>query len=230
MVTGGNDGNAVVFNRATNKIAATLSGHSARVNAVAFGSDGTVLSASADRTARVWTRAAQGGAYSEKLRIASHSDELTAIAMHPTQKYALTAARDQKWALHALGAAAAPLVACDAGAALNCGAWHPDGLLVGVGDARGAVSLWDAQSAARAMTLDAHQGSGGVAALAFNENGYLLATAGGANDASVKLWDLRKQVRAASLRAPSRHVLWRSSVCTRCVSRAATSCVRSTLI
>lgn len=72
--------------------------------------------------------------------------------------------------------------------------WHPDGLLVGLGDQRGVVSLWDAmvrlfrelvfsnfrehQSGARAMVLDAHQGVGGVAALAFNENGYMVATAG----------------------------------------------------
>ena len=34
MVSGGNDGNVVVFNRATSKIAASLVGHSARVNSV----------------------------------------------------------------------------------------------------------------------------------------------------------------------------------------------------
>lgn len=34
MVTGGNDGNVVVFNRATSKIAASLVGHSSRVNSV----------------------------------------------------------------------------------------------------------------------------------------------------------------------------------------------------
>ena len=116
--------------------------------------------------------------------------------MHPTQKYAMTGSRDQRWALHALDGdgKSAPLVVQDCGSAVNCGAWHPDGLLVGVGDARGVVSLWDAQSGQRAISLDAHQGAGGVVSLAFNENGYMIATAGGASDPSVKLWDLRKQV------------------------------------
>jgi hypothetical protein len=48
----------------------------------------------------VWARSNEG-AYAEKLNIKSHTDEVTAIAMHPTQHYALTAARDGRWGVHA---------------------------------------------------------------------------------------------------------------------------------
>jgi pre-mRNA-processing factor 19 len=82
----------------------------------------------------------------------------------------------------------------DTGAALVCGSWHPDGLLLGVGDARGVVALYDVQTCTRALALDAHTGQGGVTSLAFSENGYHVATSGGINDNSVKLWDLRKNV------------------------------------
>jgi pre-mRNA-processing factor 19 len=78
--------------------------------------------------------------------------------------------------------------------------------------------LFDVLTGQRALQFDAHQG--GVAAVAFSENGYSVATGththartlsthiytnhnndvAGAGDASVKLWDLRKQLCVHTLR------------------------------
>jgi len=197
IVTGGNDGNAVVYNRNTNQVAATLAGHTARINSVQFTAEGVVLTASADRTARVWQRNKKGE-FNEAARLPGHSDEITAITLHPSNNYAATGGRDGRWALHdVVKTHDAPLQTVDSGAPLSVVQFHVDGLLLATGDSLGSVGLYDVLSKQRALSFDAHQG--GVSAIAFSENGYNLVTSGSA-DSSVKLWDLRKQLCVHTLR------------------------------
>jgi pre-mRNA-processing factor 19 len=72
-----------------------------------------------------------------------------------------------------------------------CGAFHPDGLLVGVGtSSEGIVKIYDAKTHQIGAQFDgAH--SGPVSAIDFSENGYYLATAS-ESQSVVKVWDLRK--------------------------------------
>ena len=68
-------------------------------------------------------------------------------------------------------------------------AFHPDGLILAVGRAGGAVDVWDVREMARVQRMQV-AGAGAAHSLCFSENGYHLASAsaGGA----VELWDLRK--------------------------------------
>jgi pre-mRNA-processing factor 19 len=192
VVTGGADGTALVFNHSAQKVAAELVGHSARINSIAVGEQ-AIVTGSADRTVRVWRHSQAEAAFRETLRIGSHSDEVTAVALHPRhQGVALSASKDATWALHAIDAdrdSGAPLFSFKSNSPILSARFHPDGLLVGAGEAHGAFALFDLSTGARALTFDAHQA--GVAAVAFSENAFYVAT-GGASDGSVKLWDLRK--------------------------------------
>ncbi len=190
IVTGGNDGSALIYNHAQSAIAAELRGHTARINSVAAGEQ-VVLTASADRTARVWRKGAKKDAdFEETLRFSEHSDEVTVVAVHPLQTVAATASKDASWALHAIDSKRdVPLITCKSTSAFLSGHFHPDGLLLGLGDAHGTFALYVLNNGSQGLAIDAHQG--GVAAVAFNENGYLVAT-GGVSDNAVKLWDIRK--------------------------------------
>lgn len=209
VVTGGVDGTAIVFNHAAQKIAAELVGHSARINAVAVG-EAAIVTGSADRTVRVWRQTAAAApvkgkgkaaaaaaaappAFAETLRYAGHTDEVVAVSVQPKQTLAASASKDATWALHAIDAdrdgGAAPLFSYKSTSAFLSARFHPDGLLLGTGDAHGTFALFDLSTCKSAVSIDAHQG--GVAAVAFSENGYYVAT-GGASDNTVKLWDLRK--------------------------------------
>ena len=121
--------------------------------------------------------------------VAAHQSSVTAVTLHATGDFAVSASTDGSWALLDLEQSA-PVVRCAAGAAeggYTCASFHPDGLILGTGTDK-LVRVWELKSQANAATLEGHTGA--VRSLAFSENGYYLAT--GADDATVKIWDLRK--------------------------------------
>ncbi|KAG5460930.1 MAG: WD40-repeat-containing domain protein, partial [Olpidium bornovanus] len=71
----------------------------------------------------------------------------------------------------------------------TCCAVHPDGMIFCSGTSSDVVQIWDIKTRTNAASFAGHKGM--VTAVAFSENGYLLATAS-ADEPVVKLWDLRK--------------------------------------
>eukprot|EP00755_Sulcionema_specki_P017548 Sspe_Gene.64641::Locus_38298_Transcript_1_1_Confidence_1.000_Length_1647::g.64641::m.64641/K10599/PRPF19, PRP19; pre-mRNA-processing factor 19 len=73
----------------------------------------------------------------------------------------------------------------------TCGAFHPDGLLLGTGvdeASEQSTCIWEMNSLSVAAKFGEHKA--GVSCVSFSENGYFFAT--GSKDGTVKLWDLRK--------------------------------------
>jgi pre-mRNA-processing factor 19 len=196
FVTGGNDKVVQVYDRASDTVLATLKGHSKKVTRVALvereGEPTLVLSASADKTARVWAHDAASGEYIPRTTVRSHKGELTGLAVHPLQTLAAVGGRDGAYSVHDLRAGRQLYFAPAAPAALESLAFHPDGALLGAGTAAGTVLMYDVRAGELAAELaGAGPADFGVHALGFSENGYQLLAP--ASEGTVAVWDLRNQ-------------------------------------
>eukprot|EP01112_Ceratiomyxa_fruticulosa_P015019 TRINITY_DN436_c0_g1_i4.p1 TRINITY_DN436_c0_g1~~TRINITY_DN436_c0_g1_i4.p1 ORF type:complete len:493 (-),score=123.38 TRINITY_DN436_c0_g1_i4:165-1643(-) len=191
IVTGGVDSSVVLFNKDTSRIASTLTGHTKRITSVQFyptPNELIVLSSSQDKTARVWREDGEGklGA-SHVVRV--HDDEVVGVSLHATGDYFVTASADKTWAFHDIHSGRCLMRVADpqVQAGFECVQFHPDGLILGTGTADSLVRVWDIKSQQNVATFEGH--SGRVVDIAFSENGYYLATAGGEG---IKIWDLRR--------------------------------------
>lgn len=189
IATGGLDTNAVLFDREAGQILCTLTGHSKKVNSVKFvPRDDLFLTASADKTVRVW-QADKDGNYDCKHVLKDHTAEVQAVTVHATNKYFVTASMDNTWCFYDLvsGSCLTQVGEESAGEGYTSAAFHPDGLILGTGTTNSVVRIWDVKSQANVAKFEGHVGT--VTSMSFSENGYFLATA--ALD-GVRLWDLRK--------------------------------------
>nr|GMD59795.1 pre-mRNA-processing factor 19 [Ipomoea batatas] len=189
VATGGIDNNAIIFDRSSEQIISTLSGHSKRVTNVKFAVEGeVVVTSSADKTVRVW-QGSENGSYDCRHILKDHTAEVQAVTIHATNNYFVTASLDGTWCFNELasGLCLAQVADTSGSESYTSAAFHPDGLILGTGTSGSIVKIWDVKSQANVARFDGHIGS--VTAISFSENGYFLATA--AQD-GVKLWDLRK--------------------------------------
>ncbi|KAL0770828.1 hypothetical protein Bca101_035979 [Brassica carinata] len=189
IATGGIDATAVIFDRPSGQILSTLTGHSKKVTSVKFvGDSDLVLTASADKTVRVW-RDSGDGQYACGHTLNDHSEEVRAVTVHATNKYFVSASLDSTWCFYDLSSGLCLAKVADDSEKVDytAAAFHPDGLILGTGTSQSVVKIWDVKSQANVARFDGHTGE--VTSISFSENGYFLATA--AED-GVKLWDLRK--------------------------------------
>ncbi|KAK2400171.1 U4/U6 small nuclear ribonucleoprotein PRP4 protein [Trifolium repens] len=187
IATGNIDTNAVIFDRPSGQVLATLSGHSKKVTSVKFVGQGeSIITGSADKTVRLW-QGSDDGSYTCRQTLKDHSAEVQAVTVHATNNYFVTASLDGTWCFYELSSGTCLTQVSDLSEGYTSAAFHPDGLILGTGTMDSVVKIWDVKSQANVAKFDGHKGH--VTAISFSENGYYLATA--AHD-GVKLWDLRK--------------------------------------
>lgn len=138
--------------------------------------------------------------FSERGSIA-HESDVTGVSIHPTGDYFVTSSKDASWSFCSFeyGNCLKRVTNSDVVAPFSSIQFHPDGLIVGIGDESSAVRMWDMKTQGLIHTFEGHTGP--VTSLDFSENGYYMASTG--SDGTARLWDLRKLKNLKTLELPA---------------------------
>ncbi|EIN13388.1 WD40 repeat-like protein [Punctularia strigosozonata HHB-11173 SS5] len=202
FLTGGNDKTVQLYDRGSDKVLASLKGHTKKVTHVAFrekeGENTLLLSAGADKIAKVWSHDAVSGEYAPRSTIRTHKGELTGLAVHPTKTLLALASLDNTYSLHDLNTLTQVFVCAPVDAALTSLSVHPDGTLLALSTPGGTLHIFDVRTGAIAASLTPPDAPPfAIPSTSFSENGYHLLSPD--SSSSVAIWDLRNQSRVHSL-------------------------------
>jgi pre-mRNA-processing factor 19 len=198
FLTGGNDKIVQLYDRTTDKVLASLKGHTKKVTHVAFrerdGESTLLCSGGADKIAKVWAHDSASGEYIPKSTIRTHKGEITGMVVHPTNTILALASLDKTYSLHDLSSYTQVFRSIPSDEAFASLSIHPDGTLLGLGTPSSTVHIFDIRSGAVAASLmpaDSDSMPFTVNSLSFSENGYHLLAPHSLS--SVAVWDLRKR-------------------------------------
>jgi len=192
LATAGPDSTARLWDTPSRRQIATLTGHTAAVNAVAFSVDGrTLATVSVDGTARLW-------------EVASHQPITTldglagvihSVAFSPNGRLLVTVGDNGVVRLWEV--ATRRQIATLAGhiGVVYSAAFSHDGRVLATAGADGTVRLWDAASHQPIAKLAGHTGT--IGKVVFSPDDHILAAAG--DDGTARLWDRATLRQIASL-------------------------------
>ncbi|KIM34150.1 hypothetical protein M408DRAFT_60271 [Serendipita vermifera MAFF 305830] len=198
FATGGNDKTVQIYDSSSQKVLHTLKGHTKKVHHVVWreGDDdiSLILSASADKTARVWGYDDSSATYAPRQTFKTHKGEVVGLGLHPSKKLVALASADKTFSLHDLTTLQTVYHSDPFDHAFHSLAFHPDGHFVGIGTSNASVLIIDLRTGQPAATL-AHDGDApfSIDTVSFSENGWQMAAPGSAELDTVSLWDLREQ-------------------------------------
>lgn len=202
FLTGGNDKIVQLYDRSTDKVLASLKGHTKKVNHVAFreqeGESTLILSAGADKIAKIWAHDSASSEYIPKATIRTHKGELTGLVVHPTNSILALSSLDKTYSLHELSNFTQVYRSAPGEDAFTSLAIHPDGALLALGTPSSKIQICDVRSGNIAASITPPDASPfTVGSLSFSENGYHLLAPD--SSSSVAIWDLRKMKTAHTI-------------------------------
>ncbi|KAJ3181573.1 hypothetical protein HDU85_003515 [Gaertneriomyces sp. JEL0708] len=201
VATAGRDGHALVVDwQNDGKILVDSKVSTKKINSIlwrSFGEDAaqaSFLTAGVDKTIKYHVLASSDDTsftVDTKYGFKPHTAEITALALHATGDYVVSASTDKTWGLHDInnGSTIFSVKHESVTSGYTAASLHPDGLILGTGGADSVVRLWDVKSRDNVGAFEGHKGK--IKGIAFSENGYYLATCAD-GEAVVKFWDLRK--------------------------------------
>lgn len=195
FLTGGNDKIVQLYDRSTDKVLASLKGHSKKINHVALrereGENTLLLSAGADKIAKIWSQDAASGEYIPNYTLRTHKGEISGLAVHPTSTLAVYSSLDKTYSIHDLTTFTQVFRSAPSDEPFTSLAVHPDGTLIATGTPTSTIQIYDIRTGAIAASLTPSEDTPfTVNTLAFSENGYHMLAPGSLS--SVSIWDLRK--------------------------------------
>ena len=160
---------------------ASLRGHRATINTVAFSPDGArIVTGSEDGSARVWN-AASGNS---KLNLRGHADGLRRVLFSPDGSRILTVGRDDARVWDADGGGQLFALAGH-GDAVRDGAFSPDGARIVTASLDRTARLWDATTGREMAVLRGHVGP--VSGASFTPDGQHVVAI--SSDGVARIWD-----------------------------------------
>ena len=202
FLTGGNDKIVQLYDRGTDKVLATLKGHTKKVNHVTLrereGEPTLLISGSADKLSKVWAHDTASGEYIPRTTIRTHKGEISGVAVHPTSTLLALSSADRTWSLHDLTNFEPIFRSSEVDDSFSSMSIHPDGTLIGLGTPTSTIQIFDVRTGAVAASLTPDNTTPfTVNTLSFSENGYHLLAPN--STSSVAIWDLRKPKVAHSI-------------------------------
>jgi WD40 repeat protein len=181
-----------IWDVASGKQIALLSGHSASVESVAFSPDGTrVVTASLDKTVRIWD-AVTG----QQIGLLSgHSSGVTSAAFSPDGKRIVTASDDYTARIWDAATDQQTAVLRGHEGVLFSAAFSSDGQRIVTASYDKTARIWDAATGRQIAVLRGHESS--VFSAAFSPDGKRIVTASG--DDTARIWDLATDKQMAVL-------------------------------
>ena len=181
IVTASNDRSARIWDAASGKQLAVLSGHDHAVRTAAFSPDGRrIVTASADQTARIWD--ADTAMPLEVL--SGHTDMVWSAAFSPDGRRIVTASMDHTARIWDADSAKQLVVLAGHGNGVVSAAWSPDGRRIVTASADQTARIWDAAG----MQLAVLAGHGdGVVSAAWSPDGRRIVTTSA--DQTARIWD-----------------------------------------
>ncbi|MGI9382216.1 MAG: hypothetical protein ACR2PO_03610 [Methyloligellaceae bacterium] len=140
----------------------------------------TVVTASADRTARLWNL----GTRTELHTLAGHRGYVHSAAFSPDGSHVATTSGDGTARVWRAGTDAKAVVLRGHRGAVHRAAFDPTGTRIVTASADGTAGVWDARTGKRLKTLGGHRGA--VWNAAFSADGKLIVT--GAKDKTARVW------------------------------------------
>lgn len=210
LATGGKDKHVQIYDKSTGKIAATLKGHTKEITHVAFAQSSIgfehgnvaadaqaptyVVSSAADDSVRVWQAAEKGG-FTLLHTLSEFKGAVTGLGIHPSGEIFATSSKDGSIVIFDVSSGR-QLLRTETPHEFTSLDVHPDGILVAAGTKDGAIYIYDIRSGQQSASFTSDASGSIVSSLSFSENGYLLASATGAQ---VEVWDLRKLNKTTSI-------------------------------
>jgi len=191
-----------LYDRGTDKVLASLKGHTKKVNHVTLrereGEPTLLISGSADKLSKIWAHDTTSGEYIPRTTIRTHKGEISGVAVHPTSTLLALSSTDKTWSLHDLTNFEPIFRSSEVEDSFSSMSVHPDGTLIGLGTPTSTIQIFDVRTGAVAASLTPENTTPfTVNTLSFSENGYhLLAPS---STSSVAIWDLRKPKVAHSI-------------------------------
>jgi WD40 repeat protein len=193
IAVGSADNTVRIIEASTGKELHKIGNHENWVLGTIFGVDGKrIVSVGRDRAAKLTDAAS--GAFLENINLLR--GELAAIARHPAKEIVVIGGEDRTPYVYMMDRPKNMKIADDTtlirklerqDGAIAALAWSPDGTRIAVGGASPEVTLYDADSGARAAACKGH--SAGIYTIAFSPDGETLATGG--FDGQVRLYRTR---------------------------------------
>ena len=188
-----------LYDVATSRELALLTGHTRPVTLVVFSPDGTTLaSGSRDATIKLWDVATN-------TKIATLEGFVFSVAFSPDGTTLASGGRKtvKLWDVTTSANTATLTGHTDL---VNSVAFSPDGtMLASAGSRDATIKLWDVATNTNTATLEGHAWE--ITSMAFSPDGKTLASA--SDDRTVKLWDVAKKANTATLTG---HTAWVNSV------------------